>query len=79
MCYNNTGILYYNTKNYEQAEKYLAYALNLRKELTIKNPAAYKSKLADSYNNVIVLYEKLGDFKKAKEYCALADDLKKRV
>jgi len=67
MTLNNLGALYASIRKFDEAEKVLAEALQLRRALAKTNPDAYNPDLGMTLNNLGILHSDTGRFEEAGE------------
>lgn len=72
--YNNIGISFYKTGNYNKAISYFKDALELKKKYFSPNDEAFIS----GYNNIAILYRRNGEFDKALEYFTVCENIAKQ-
>ncbi|MCK5177868.1 MAG: tetratricopeptide repeat protein [Candidatus Aenigmarchaeota archaeon] len=65
--YNELGRTYYNTNQFNQAEKNYQEALKIRRQLSEKNPYIYLSDVAMMLNNMATLQDKKNETEKAEK------------
>ena len=76
---NNLGLIYNNTQRFNESEKMLKAALEIRKRLADANPQAYEPYLAASYNNLANLYSDTQRFTESEQMHKDALEICKRL
>ncbi len=73
--FNNLGLIFHNSGDYDKAEDYYLKALKIREKVLEEN----HPDLATSYNNLGLLYHDKGDYDKAEDYYLKALNIREKV
>ena len=79
ILYNNLGVLYRDTKRFDESEQMYKAALEIRKRLAKENPQVFEPSLAASYNNLGILYGDTQRFNESEQMFKAVLEIHKRL